>query len=251
MAHRTGVEIIGVNKSYLVTFETDINTSLELSTHFKDKPVYISESAIFRGQVALLPYYFLMGFWQELPYDGWQCGWKGQGAANWQMLKFVDCRQQKRRQLQLKQVLTTLALCSPKAASWVLTAHELKGVTGQTKIVGALVSPSLRELKKRLIRFPRYRSDLNFLMKPDLKISVPVIRELFTQVILWRIIFFDVLLLAVVRPWLATLADKQIEQDYFIAGGLTVDQCGRGHETFHPMRLMCPQVSRQMQWPKI
>ena len=33
-------------------------------------------------------------------------------------------------------------------------AHELaKGVTGQTKIVGVFVSPSLEELKKRLVRF--------------------------------------------------------------------------------------------------
>ena len=47
VAHRIGAEIIGVNNRNLVTFETDINTSLELSTHFKDKPVYISESAIF------------------------------------------------------------------------------------------------------------------------------------------------------------------------------------------------------------
>ena len=56
VAHRIGAEIIGVN---LVTFETDINTSLELSTHFKDKPVYISESAIFTGQDAALvaPYF--------------------------------------------------------------------------------------------------------------------------------------------------------------------------------------------------
>ena len=39
VAHRIGAEIIGVNNRNLVTFETDINTSLELSTHFKDKPV--------------------------------------------------------------------------------------------------------------------------------------------------------------------------------------------------------------------
>ena len=54
-----GAEIIGVNNRNLVTFETDINTSLEMSTHFKDKPVYISESAIFTGQDAALvaPYF--------------------------------------------------------------------------------------------------------------------------------------------------------------------------------------------------
>ncbi|MFC3931282.1 indole-3-glycerol phosphate synthase TrpC [Streptococcus dentapri] len=46
VAHRIGARIIGVNNRNLITFETDINTSLELSTHFKEQPVYISESAI-------------------------------------------------------------------------------------------------------------------------------------------------------------------------------------------------------------
>ena len=59
VAHRIGAEIIGVNNRNLVTFETDINTSLKMSAHFKDKPVYISESAIFTGQDAALvaPYF--------------------------------------------------------------------------------------------------------------------------------------------------------------------------------------------------
>ena len=35
VAHRIGAEIIGVNNRNLVTFETDINTSLELSTSFQ------------------------------------------------------------------------------------------------------------------------------------------------------------------------------------------------------------------------
>ena len=39
-------------------FETDINTSLELSTHFKDKPVYISESAILQVRCCLSCPYF-------------------------------------------------------------------------------------------------------------------------------------------------------------------------------------------------
>ena len=33
------------------------------------------------------------------------------------------------------------------------------------------------------------------------------------------------------------LADKQIEQDYFIAGGLTVDNVAEAKETFHPYAL--------------
>ena len=59
IAHRIGADIIGVNNRNLVTFETDLNTSLELSTHFKDQPVYISESAIFNGADAALvaPYF--------------------------------------------------------------------------------------------------------------------------------------------------------------------------------------------------
>ncbi len=42
IAHRIGADIIRVNNRNLVTFETDLNTSLELSTHFKNQPVYIS-----------------------------------------------------------------------------------------------------------------------------------------------------------------------------------------------------------------
>ena len=59
IAHRIGADIIGVNNRNLVTFETDLNTSLELSTHFKDQTVYISESAIFNGEDAALvaPYF--------------------------------------------------------------------------------------------------------------------------------------------------------------------------------------------------
>lgn len=59
IAHRIGADIIGVNNRNLVTFETDLNTSLELSTHFKDQRVYISESAIFNGEDAALvaPYF--------------------------------------------------------------------------------------------------------------------------------------------------------------------------------------------------
>ena len=33
------------------------------------------------------------------------------------------------------------------------------------------------------------------------------------------------------------LADKQIEQDYFIAGGLAVDNVAEAKETFHPYAL--------------
>lgn len=59
VAHRIGAQIIGVNNRNLVTFEVDINTSLELSTQFKTEPVYISESAIFgREDAELVAPYF-------------------------------------------------------------------------------------------------------------------------------------------------------------------------------------------------
>ena len=59
IAHRIGARIIGVNNRNLVTFETDINTSLQLSAHFKDDRVYVSESAIFSKEDAELvgPYF--------------------------------------------------------------------------------------------------------------------------------------------------------------------------------------------------
>lgn len=59
IAHRIGAQIIGVNNRNLVTFETDINTSLQLSAYFKDDRVYVSESAIFSKEDAELvaPYF--------------------------------------------------------------------------------------------------------------------------------------------------------------------------------------------------
>ena len=47
VAHRIGAKIIGVNNRNLVTFETDINTSLELSTYFKKKVQFIFQSQRF------------------------------------------------------------------------------------------------------------------------------------------------------------------------------------------------------------
>ena len=59
VAHRIGAQIIGVNNRNLVTFETDLHTSLELATNFEQEPVYISESAIFAAADArmLAPYF--------------------------------------------------------------------------------------------------------------------------------------------------------------------------------------------------
>ena len=44
-------------------------------------------------------------------------------------------------------------------------------------------------------------------------------------------------LLVVARPLTGSFADKQIEQDYFIAGGLTVDNVAEVKEIFHPYAL--------------
>ncbi|EHJ52910.1 indole-3-glycerol phosphate synthase TrpC [Streptococcus macacae] len=59
IAHRIGAQIIGVNNRNLVTFEVDINTSLELSAYFRDDKVYISESGIFNRQDSqiIAPYF--------------------------------------------------------------------------------------------------------------------------------------------------------------------------------------------------
>ena len=50
VAHQIGAQIIGINNRNLVTFETDLHTSLELATNFEQEPVYISESAILQQQ---------------------------------------------------------------------------------------------------------------------------------------------------------------------------------------------------------
>lgn len=62
VAHRIGAQIIGVNNRNLVTFETDLHTSLELATSFEQEPVYISESAIFTAADARVLAPYLMAF---------------------------------------------------------------------------------------------------------------------------------------------------------------------------------------------
>ncbi|WP_373808469.1 indole-3-glycerol phosphate synthase TrpC [Streptococcus ferus] len=59
IAHQIGAELIGVNNRNLVTFDVDINTSVELSTHFRDNRIYISESGLFTKQDAqtVSPYF--------------------------------------------------------------------------------------------------------------------------------------------------------------------------------------------------
>lgn len=59
IAHRIGAQIIGVNNRDLVSFETDIKTSLDLAPHFLPDRVYVSESAIHTAQDAqkVAPYF--------------------------------------------------------------------------------------------------------------------------------------------------------------------------------------------------
>lgn len=58
-AHTLGAKIIGVNNRDLTTFKTDLQTSFELAPYFQEKPVYISESAIYSQEdAALLAPYF-------------------------------------------------------------------------------------------------------------------------------------------------------------------------------------------------
>ena len=106
-------------------------------------------------------------------------------------------------------------------------AHELaKGVTGQTKIVGVFVSPSLEELEEAISQVPL---DIRAIQISDSESQVKSQADylLFDAPIAGSGQTFD---------W-QLLADKQIEQDYFIAGGLTVDNVAEAKETFQPYAL--------------
>ena len=123
--------------------------------------------------------------------------------------------------------------------------HELaKGVTGQTKIVGVFVSPSLKELEEAISQVPLDIVQIHGTFDEDLisKISVPVIRAIQisdgdSQVKSQAgYLLFDAPIAGSGQTW-QLLADKQIEQDYFIAGGLAVDNVAEAKETFHPYAL--------------
>lgn len=125
-------------------------------------------------------------------------------------------------------------------------AHELaKGVTGQTKTVGVFVSPSLKELEEAISQVPLDIVQIHGTFDEDLisKISVPVIRAIQidgdSQVKSQAgYLLFDAPIAGSGQnfDW-QLLADKQIEQDYFIAGGLAVDNVAEAKETFHPYAL--------------
>lgn len=126
-------------------------------------------------------------------------------------------------------------------------AHQLaKGVTGRTKIVGVFVSPSLEELEEAIGQVPldivQIHGSFDEVLIP--KISVPVIRAIQISDSDSQVksqadyLLFDAPIAGSGQTfdW-QLLADKQIEQDYFIAGGLTVDNVAEVKEIFHPYAL--------------
>lgn len=126
-------------------------------------------------------------------------------------------------------------------------AHGLaKGVTGQTKIVGVFVSPSLEELEEAISQVPLDIVQIHGTFDETLipEISVPVIRAIQISDSESQVksqadyLLFDAPIAGSGRTfdW-QLLADKQIEQDYFIAGGLTVDNVAEAKETFQPYAL--------------
>lgn len=126
-------------------------------------------------------------------------------------------------------------------------AHELaKGVTGQAKIVGVFVSPSLEELEEAISQVPLDIVQIHGTFDETLipEISAPVIRAIQISDSDSQVksqadyLLFDAPIAGSGHTfdW-QLLADKQIEQDYFIAGGLTVDNVAEAKGTFHPYAL--------------
>ena len=123
-------------------------------------------------------------------------------------------------------------------------AHELaRLVTGKTKIVGVFVSPSLEDLEQAISQVPLDMVQIhgNFDEALIPKISVPVIRaiqlrdgeaQVSSQV---DYLLFDAPVAGSGQTfdW-DLLKDQKIQQDFFIAGGLTVDNVRQARETFQP-----------------
>ena len=126
-------------------------------------------------------------------------------------------------------------------------AHELaRLVTGKTKIVGVFVSPSLEDLEQAIAQVPLDVVQIHGTFDEALiqKISVPVIRaiqlsdgeaQLRSQA---DYLLFDAPVAGSGQTfdW-DLLKDQKIQQDFFIAGGLTVDNVRQARETFQPYAL--------------
>ena len=126
-------------------------------------------------------------------------------------------------------------------------AHELaKLVTGKTKIVGVFVSPSLEELEQATAQVPLDIVQIHGMFDETLipKISVPVIRAIQLSDQEAKVtspadfLLFDAPVAGSGRTfdW-DLLKDQKIQQDFFIAGGLTVDNVRQARETFQPYAL--------------
>ena len=126
-------------------------------------------------------------------------------------------------------------------------AHELaKLVTGKTKIVGVFVSPSLEDLEQAIGQVPldivQIHGTFDEVLIP--KISVPVIRAIQLSDQKAKVtspadfLLFDAPVAGSGRTfdW-DLLKDQKIQQDFFIAGGLTVDNVRQARETFQPYAL--------------
>ena len=126
-------------------------------------------------------------------------------------------------------------------------AHELaKLVTGKTKIVGVFVSPSLEDLEQAIGQVPLDMVQIHGTFDEALipKISVPVIRAIQLSDQEAKVtspadfLLFDAPVAGSGRTfdW-DLLKDQTIQQDFFIAGGLTVDNVCQARETFQPYAL--------------
>lgn len=126
-------------------------------------------------------------------------------------------------------------------------AHELaRLVTGKTKIVGVFVSPSLEELEQAIAQVPLDIVQIHGTFDEALiqKISVPVIRAIQLSAQKAQVssqadyLLFDAPVAGSGQTfdW-NLLKNQKIQQDFFIAGGLTVDNVRQARETFQPYAL--------------
>ena len=126
-------------------------------------------------------------------------------------------------------------------------AQELaKWVTGKTKIVGVFVSPSLEDLELAIGRVPLDMVQIHGTFDETLipLISVPVIRAIQLSDQEAQVssqadyLLFDAPVAGSGQTfdW-DLLKDQKIQQDFFIAGGLTVDNVRQARETFQPYAL--------------
>ena len=134
-------------------------------------------------------------------------------------------------------------------------AHELaRLVTGKTRIVGVFVSPSLEDLEQAIAQVPLDIVQIHGTFDEDQipKITVPVIRAIQlrdgeAQVLSQAdYLLFDAPVAGSGQTfdW-DLLKDQKIRQDFFIAGGLTVNNARQARETFRPYAWMSHQGSKQ------